>query len=132
MSKLILFLTFLVLTILLAGGLIAPNDPTMWLASSATGYMALRAILMVVIVALLITNPPRNKVFRAFVGFLATGLFVWAVTATYQNHMQFLDSASILAAAISMGIVALEFQPTVETTVDLKALRARKKQGFAK
>jgi hypothetical protein len=104
----------------------------MWLASSATGYSVLRAGLILIILALLVTNPPRNKVFRMFVGFLATGLTVWVLTSTYQNHMQLLDSASILTATVSMGIVALEFQPTAEKTVDIKALRARKKQGFAR
>jgi len=126
MSKLILFLSFLSLTFLFIGGLLFPGNSTMWLAADGTGYAILRLTMMIVLLALLITNPPRNISFRIFVGFLSTGLGVWALTSTYQNNMQVLDGASIMLASISMAIAALEYNYEPEP-IDLEMLRLAKR-----
>lgn len=109
MSKLILFLSFVSLAILTIGSLIDPNSPAMWLAASQTGYNVLRLGLIAVLFALMVTNPPRHRTFRGLVGIAAVILTSWTLWATYNNSMKLLDSASILAASVSMGIVALEY-----------------------
>jgi hypothetical protein len=108
MSKFILFMTFIILGVLLAGGLLFPDHPTMWLAATSREYTYIRILLMVSLIAMLVTNPPRNKVLRFIVGVLAIGLTTWSLSATYENQMAFMDTASILAASVSMGITALE------------------------
>ncbi|MDB5164574.1 MAG: hypothetical protein JWL89_200 [Candidatus Saccharibacteria bacterium] len=123
MSKTILWFSFITLAFLVICVMFAPTSPAIWLASQLPGYMALRLALMSVMVALILTEPPRNRWFRLFVGGLAIGLTSWVLSATYQNQMQFLDSTSILIASISMGIVALEYTP--EPAAEPKKLRAK-------
>jgi hypothetical protein len=125
MSKLILFLSLLSLGILFVGTLLIPNSPGMWLASDAVGYTIVRLILMASLFGLLITNPPRNPAFRALVGVVAVCLGAWALIATYQNSMEILDSASILAASLAIGITALEFRYDSQE-IDVELLRLRK------
>jgi hypothetical protein len=128
MGKLVLLLSFISLGYLLVGGLLFPDNSTMWLAATTGAYTILRLALMTVLLALMITNPPRNVMFRIFVGFFAVGMTVWSLTSTYQNHMQILDSASILAASVSMGIVALEYNYESEP-IDLKKLQLNKRNA---
>lgn len=128
MSKLVLFLSFISLGFLLAGGLLFPDNITMWLAASTVGYTILRLLMMTLLLGLMLTNPPRNIMFRVIVGFFSVGLGVWALTSTYQNHMQLLDSATILAASVSMGIVALEYNYETEP-MDLKKLQLAKRNA---
>jgi hypothetical protein len=128
MSKSVLLLSFISLAFLLVGAIIMPNSPALWLASSALGYDIVRIVLMLILFGLLITNPPRNHVFRALVGFIAVGLTVWSLAATYDNRMQILDSASILAASVSMGITALEFQYDDIDNIDIELLRLQKQR----
>jgi hypothetical protein len=97
----------------------------MWLASDAVGYTIVRLILMASLFGLLITNPPRNPAFRALVGVVALCLGAWALIATYQNNMEILDSASILAASLAIGITALEFRYDSQE-IDVELLRLRK------
>jgi hypothetical protein len=125
MSKLILFLTLLSLGILVIGTSLIPNSPAMWLASDATGYNIVRVILMVCLFGLFITNPPRNPTFRALVGVVAVCLGSWAIIATYQNSMDILDSASILASSLAIGITALEFRYDSQE-IDIELLRLHK------
>lgn len=108
MSKFILFLAFTGLAFLAVFSIVAPTDPAVWLASTSHNFVLIRAGLMALIFALLVTNPPRNIYFRVFVGLLSVGLTSWALYETYNNQIKILDSFSILAASISTGIVALE------------------------
>jgi hypothetical protein len=108
MSKLILFLSFVSLGVLLAFGLAAPDSPVMWLASSSSGFAWLRMALMAILFGLMITTPPRNVIFRVFVGLFSVGLIGWCLNATYNNQMGFADTLSLLAASLAAGIVVLE------------------------
>ncbi|GAC1499389.1 MAG: hypothetical protein NVS1B10_02040 [Candidatus Saccharimonadales bacterium] len=110
MNKLLMFLSFTSLSVLLTGGLIAPSSPEMWLAGSSLSLTILRILMMVVLASLLLTKPPRAKLYRAVVMLFAIGLLSWSTSSTYQNKMQLLDSFSIMAASISMGISVLEFK----------------------
>ena len=108
MSKVILLMSFFALNILLLFGLFAPNSPVMWLASSSVNFAFLRMVLMLVLVALLVTKPPRNIVFRICVGFLSVGLVSWSLVSTYNNQMMLLDTLVILQTCISAGLIILE------------------------
>lgn len=111
MGKTIQTLSFIALGTLLVLSFILPNTPVMWIADTSSQYNFIRGLLMLVLFMLLITHPPRNIYFRKFVGVVAVVIGGWSLIATYQNHMMFLDSLSILAASISMGIAVLEYRP---------------------
>lgn len=108
MSKLVLILSLLSLLILLSFGIADPNNPVVWLASTSTNFGILRIALIAVLLALLLTNPPRNIYFRGFVTILSTTLVAWSLGATYANEMKFLDTLSLLQVSISAGLIALE------------------------
>lgn len=108
MSKLVLILSLLGLTILLTFGLTDPNSPVMWMASTSVNFAVLRGCLGAVLLGLLLTHPPRNVYFRTFVGMLCLTLVSWAVSATYENQMKFLDTLSLLEVSVSAGLIALE------------------------
>jgi hypothetical protein len=108
MSKLVLALTLLGISILLVFGLVDPNNPVMWLASTSANFTLLRLALIATLIALLVTNPPRNLYLRAFVGAFSLTLALWSISATYQNQMKFLDSMAILQVSIVSALAVLE------------------------
>ena len=108
MGKVILFLSFMSLGILVVLSNYAPQSSAIWLASTEHSYNLLRAGVMIVLATLLVTNPPRHTQLRVFAGILATVLAAWSLRATYQNQMQLLDGASLLTASIAMAIAARE------------------------
>lgn len=108
MTKLVLVLSFVGLAITLAFGLLDPSNPVMWLASTTTSFEVLRAALMVIIFALLVTEPPRNAYLRAFVGIVSIALMSWSLSSVYQNHMPIADAMLMIAIGLSMGITVLE------------------------
>ena len=111
MGKVILFLSFLSLGILVVLSNYAPQSSAIWLASTEHSFNLLRAGVMIVLATLLITNPPRHSYLRIFAGVFATMLGIWSLRATYQNQMQFLDGASLLTASIAMAIASMERKP---------------------
>jgi MFS-type transporter involved in bile tolerance (Atg22 family) len=108
MTKFFLSLTLICLGILFIGGLALPASPAFWWASNSGNFAVLRLLLAVIVGVLLVTEPPRNLYFRLFVGVMSTGLITWSIIGTYENHMLFLDTLSLLATGIACYITALE------------------------
>ncbi len=108
MSKLVLILSLIGVGILLVFGITDPNSAVMWLASTSTNFAILRGFLIIVLLGLLVTHPPRNVYFRSFVGVLCLVLVSWGLAATYENQMKFLDTLSLLEVSISAALIALE------------------------
>lgn len=108
MTKLILILSFIGLAILLLVGLYDPSNSIMWIASTTDNFTKLRAALLLIIFTLLVTEPPRNKYLRAFIGIVSVVLVGSSIGAFYENHMQALDAFLLLSVGISSGITVLE------------------------
>lgn len=108
MGKVLLFSSACGLLFLLVFGIHDPDNPMVWMASTSEEFVLLRGFLIVVLLGLLVTHPPRNVFFRSFVGLLSVSLAGWASYATYNNEMKFLDTMALLQFSISAGIVALE------------------------
>lgn len=108
MSKIVLFFSIVSLSILLFFGLVDPNNPVMWMASTTETYTYIRVALIAILIGLVLTNPPRNIHFRAFVGIVSISVTSWALNATYNNEMAFLDTLALLQFSISAGLVVLE------------------------
>jgi len=131
MSKLVLFLSLLGVIILLTFGIADPNSPVVWLASTSHNFAYLRLGMIVALLALLVTNPPRNVYLRTFVGAAALAMVSWSLSATYNNHMKFLDTLSILEVSISAGLVVLE-RDYEEVVEQLQKSTAKKKPARRK
>lgn len=108
MSKVVLFFSIVSLSVLLFFGLVDPNSPVVWMASTSDSFAILRGALIIILIGLVVTNPPRNFYLRTFVGIVSVGLATWALNATYNNQMSFLDTLALLQFSISAGLAALE------------------------
>lgn len=108
MSKLVLILSTLGLTLLMIVGMTDPNNPIMWMASTSESFTYLRGFLVAVLLGLLFTQPPRNVIFRGFVGLVSLIVASWALSLTYNNNIQLLDTMSLLLVCVSAGLTVLE------------------------
>lgn len=125
MSKLILLLSIFGTTVLLTFGIINPESPVMWLASTSLEFAILRALMIGVLLALFFTHPPRNIYMRMGIGIFATVLASWSLSATYQNSMAFLDSLSLLQFSICTGLIVLERNYTEDKQALNKVVRKK-------
>ncbi len=108
MSKAVFKLSLLGISILFFFGIFAPDSPVMWMATTSDLYTGIRLVAMLMLIALLLTHPPRNIYLRMVIGSLAVVLASWTLSMTYQNKMQFLDCLSLLQVSISTGLAVLE------------------------
>lgn len=108
MSKVILMLSLLGVGLLSFFGVVNPNSSVMWMASTSFNFAFLRIILMAILVGLLVTNPPRNIYFRAFIAVFSVILVGWTLNTTYHNQMKFLDTLSLLEVSICASLTILE------------------------
>ena len=131
MGKSVILFSFISIAVLLVGCMVAPTSAAFWLANSSDHFTIIRLILLGALGALLVTNPPRNFVLRVAIGSIATGLGLWCIGQTYQNHMQLLDTLTILAACVSSGIAVLEYIPeeAEETVIDEAPAKSKRSHG---
>jgi vancomycin permeability regulator SanA len=86
----------------------------------STTYEYIRGLLMVILALQIITRPPRHVVFRLFAGGIALISLSWAISNTYSYAMPLFDSLSFVAAALSIGITALERRGEQHTMYDYR------------
>jgi hypothetical protein len=127
MGKVLLVLSAAAIGILLSLGIWMPESSVMWIASTSQGFTEIRAVLFSVLIALLVTNPPRNPAFRAGVGACSTLIAVWAISSLYTFQMQYLDTLALLLFSISSGLAVLELEQTAEVKVPQKQKKSRPK-----
>jgi hypothetical protein len=111
MGKLLLSLSMLSLLILAVGTSLMPNNPVFWLATGDNFYQFARLALALVLGIQLVTHPPRHIALRIAAGMLAVTIGYWVIVETYASQMMWLDTLSLLSAAIATGITALELRP---------------------
>lgn len=108
MSKSIQILTLIVLTTVLIGCLLIPNNPIFWLATATPAYAVARGLLIFIIYAFLLFGVPQNAIIKRMIVALSLSLLGWALVSTYNETTQLLDGLSIAAAGISLTLAALE------------------------
>jgi hypothetical protein len=111
MNKFMLFMTFISLGFLTVISTINPDASVVWLASPAQSFDILLSGVMVVLLVLMFTNPPRNVLLRTIVGISAIALTGWSGYMAYEGAIQILDGLILLAAGITSLIAVLEFEP---------------------
>ncbi len=111
MTKVLLFLSFLMLGFFVIVSVLYPTSSVLWLASTATSYNYSRLAIMAVLLFMFVTSPPRNTLLRWVIGYGSVALATWSIFNTYNNDIQLLDGMVYLLAAISAGIAALEYFP---------------------
>lgn len=108
MKKMLIGGTLILTLGMLILGITNPAHPLMWLASTSQGYELTRAGLVVLLAALLFSNPPRAVYFRVILGVVAAGLAVSTVALLLSYEMNLLDAIVFSEVAIIFAIEALE------------------------
>lgn len=104
---LIVATAFLVGTMLF-DGLYYQDAPLMWLASTSSSYVYVRAALVIVLTMLFISSPPRWLQFRLFLGGFAVALFGSTLSLSMSYAVNLLDALIFIEVAIIFMIEALE------------------------
>jgi hypothetical protein len=114
MGKFIMLMSLLAIAILSVGTMLAPQSPAFWLAGSSAAVDNVRQILGLLLVAHLVTSPPRHLWLRFVSGTVAALIAVWTMQQTWNYHLELLDSLSFLAASLAIVIAALERKPLLQ------------------
>ena len=126
-KKLLMIATILLVSAMLFDGLYQKDAPLMWLAATTVNYAYMRAALIVVLMTLLITNPPRSQYFRTFLAGFASALFVGTIFLTQTYAVGLLDAVIFVEVAIICMIEALESDPVRVRKLGFNYAFAKKK-----
>lgn len=107
-SRLLIGLTLVLVGVLLIGGLYYPGTLLMGFAGTTAAYALIRGAIILLLLGLLVTQPPRSRLFRVMLGTWAVALAVLAgqLLLTYQIFL--LDAIMFIEIAIIFGVEALE------------------------
>jgi hypothetical protein len=130
MNKAIFSCSLVCVLFLLVGTYAFPSNPIMWLAGTSMTYVIFRVITAVALVAVLLTNPPRQWYMRMFMGLVAVALATAGITIGVSDSVQILDMVLFLELAVAFGIEALEFNEE-ELQADILSLREKYVQEIA-
>lgn len=126
-KSLMIIVTTLLVGTMLFSGLYQPESPLMWLAATTINYAYMRAALIVVLLTLLITNPPRSGYFRIFLMAFSTALGVSTILLSYWYAIGILDAIIFIEVAIIFMIESLEASVEDVKKVSFKYTLAKKK-----
>lgn len=110
--KLLIGATLLLVTSLLIGGIYFADTLLMSLAGTDTASLMLRIGVGTLLLALLLTNPPRSLALRTALGAWAVLLAFVSVQMLLGYRLYILDAIVFIQVAILFAIEALEVGPT--------------------
>jgi len=108
MKKLLITGTLILTAALLVSGVLYPDHPLMWLASTSTTYGLVRAGLIAILTVLLFSHPPRAIHFRVFLGLTAAILSVGTATLLFTYQIGIVDALVLTEIAIIFALEAFE------------------------
>ncbi len=108
MTKFLLILSFLALTLVSLGTRFFAHSPVFWLADPNSFYEKVRLVLSFILILQIASRPPRWGWFRCATGAIAGVVGIWVLSKTFTNAMMTLDSLSILAACIAIIVTSIE------------------------
>lgn len=110
-KKLIIAATMLLIATFLFGTIYWPENSLMLFAGDGLSFTIIRALSLVTLGILLVTNPPRKLWVRHVLGGAALLTLTLAIDMTLSYMLPIADAALMVQASIILGIEALEIQP---------------------
>lgn len=107
-SKWLIGSTLAFVVALFAGGIYYPDTLIMSFAETGSLFTWLRGIMIVLLLSLLVTNPPRSKALRSILAVWAVVLGWLGLSQMYMYELNPLDAAVFLELSIIFAIEALE------------------------
>jgi len=80
----------------------------MWLASMSLGYTIFRLVIVALLLAVLLTAPPRRLYMRILMGTIAVVLVGYGFYLSMSDSMHLLDIILFYALGFAFGVEALE------------------------
>jgi hypothetical protein len=115
MSKFTYIGSFLIAVTLIFGGVYFPQSFIMSFVASSAWMVIARGIVALLMIGLVVTNPPRSKTFRIILAAASVSMLGWAIGYFTSGTIQFADSILFFHAALSFALAALESkEPVVE------------------
>jgi hypothetical protein len=108
LGKMIVALTIVFVTLLFIGGIYYPNTLEMSLADTTMPYTILRGVIILLLISILVTNPPRSLVLRGIIGAWSLILAGESLQIFYNYEVRLLDAIVFMQVATILGIEALE------------------------
>lgn len=112
-GKNLVILTLLFVLALFIGGIYFPNTTEMSLADTSLAYTLLRGGIIMLLVSILVTEPPRSLELRGMIGSWSILLAVQSISALLSYGMHVLDSIVFIEVAIILAIEALEYRQQI-------------------
>lgn len=107
-GKTLVISTLLFVSLLFAGSIYFPNTFLMSLADTTPTYLFLRGAIIVLLISILVTKPPRSLKLRGMIGAWSFLLGLQAIEALFSYELRLLDGLVFMEVAIILGIEALE------------------------
>ena len=126
-KKLLTIITTFLVGAMLFNGLYQPEVPLMWLASTTVNYAYMRAALVVVLIMLLVTRPPRSPYFRTFLMAFSSALFLSTVLLLNWYAIGIMDAVIFIEVSIILMIEGLEATPSRVRSLGYNYTFAKKK-----
>lgn len=120
MDKTLYATSLLFAVLLIFGSTLIPGSTIMSLASTTTAMEVVRGVLIVAMIALLLSRPPRHWLFRAGLGGIAATFAVITCSLFVGSSMHVFDMLLFAEAAIAFGLAALEIEPAEEESMGLQ------------
>lgn len=126
-KRLLIIATTFLVGAMLFDGLYQKDAPLMWLASTTINYAYMRAALVVVLLMLLMTSPPRSVHFRTFLAAFSSALFIGTVLLSQWYVIGMLDAVVFIEVSIICMIEAIEANPARVRKLGYNYTLAKKK-----
>lgn len=107
-KRLLIIVTVFLVGIMLFDSLYYKDAPLMWLASTSLDYAYMRTVLVIVLISLFVSSPPRSQHFRLFLGSFALALFGSTLWLSLSYAIDLLDTVIFIEVAIIFMLEALE------------------------
>jgi len=110
MKKFHLTLAFIAVSAAIIGPIILAQNPIFWFVNNSIASQVFRILLITVIGAQLVTEPPRRAWLRAITGLMAIAAFAAGIIALGAARSPIVDVFVYLQSSAAIGIAALELQ----------------------
>jgi hypothetical protein len=107
-GKTLVIATLLFVSLLFAGSIYFPDTLFMSLADTSPTYLFLRGAIIVLLISILVTKPPRSLKLRAMIGAWSFLLAIQSIESLFSYELRLMDSLVFMEVAIILGIEALE------------------------
>ena len=118
MTRSVYWGSVLITLTLILGSILVPNSFIMTFVSTESAIVAMRFVLAVLMIALIVTNPPRTHTLRALLGGASFLFLTWAINYALSGTIAIADAVLFLHASISFAIAAIE--PSTVRQIDVE------------